>query len=273
MTSEDNADQTRRLDDERAVEALLAESGFAGDPHLRQVLLQLRELRVSDVPEPSAELAALLAESRTADVIPLEPGKPRKKKHVVLTTLAVAASFGVAGGAAAGNEDLRRGAEGGFSSVVEWFSSSAPATPAPATPAPAVPSWAPAPGPAVVSVPAAETPAAEPSREPLPTLPAVPGMASGTPAAEPPEGRDIAPEAPRASSDSMPETPRDDAGQAGRGGADATPGGGVAPPRADRDAPSTPDPGPGKPDSRGTVDRQDVPAPLPPSKSKPETAR
>jgi hypothetical protein len=269
MTSEDNADQTHGLRDERAVDVLLAEAGFTDDPHLRQVLLQLRELRVSDVPEPSAELAALLAESRTANVLPFEPGTPRRKKRVVLTTLAVAASFGVAGGAAATNEDLRRGAEGGISAVVEWFSPAVPA--APAAPAPAVPSRAPSPGPAVGSVPAVDVPAADPPREPLPSTPPAPDTTSETPAAESLEGRRIPSEAPRASSGGTTETPRDDAGQSGRGGADAAGGGGAAPPEADR-AP-VPDVSQGRPDGRRTTDQQDLPVPLPAPKGKPGTAR
>jgi len=267
MTTEDDEDQTRGLDDECAVEALLAEAGFTDDPHLRQVLLQLRELRDSDVPEPSAELALLLAESRTANVLPLEPGKPRTRKRIVLTTLAVAASFGVAGGAAAGNEDLRRGAEGGISAVVEWFSPPVPAAPAPAVPA------APRPGPAVVSVPAAETPATAPPLKPLPTLSPLPESASEPPAAEPGEGRHIPSEAPGASSGGPTETPRDDAGQAGRGGADATAGGGAAPRQADRAATPAPDAGQGRPGSKGNGDRQDVPVPLPAPKARPGQTR
>lgn len=102
MMSGDTFGQQLRLDDERAVEALQAESGFPGDPGLRQVLLQLRALRVTEPPEPSGELAALLAGPETADGARLEPSTPQRKQRMLFTALAVAASCGIAGGAAAG---------------------------------------------------------------------------------------------------------------------------------------------------------------------------
>lgn len=160
MTCEEDVEQERRLDDERAVQELLEEAGFTDDPFLRDVLLQVRKLKVSDVPAPSSRLLALLAASETTSVARLQPGKPRRKKRVVLTTLAVAASFGIAGGAAAGNGDLRRGAEGSIGTVVGWF---APPTPAAPLPAPAPEPEATTSAPAVVRFsPQAPTPSTPP---------------------------------------------------------------------------------------------------------------
>ncbi|HEY1158148.1 MAG TPA: hypothetical protein VGE95_17905, partial [Arthrobacter sp.] len=62
MTGEHDAELERLLNDQRAVQELLEEAGLANDPVLRQVLLQVRELRVSDIPAPSPRLRALLAE-------------------------------------------------------------------------------------------------------------------------------------------------------------------------------------------------------------------
>ena len=149
MTGEHNAQLERRLDDELAVQELLEEAGLANDPLLRQVLLQVREIRVSDIPAPSPRLRALLAEPEMSAVGCQEAGKLRNKKRVVLTALAVAASFGIAGGAAAGNGDIRRGAEGSISTVVGRFAPPAPAAPLP-TPAPEPEATNPAP--AVVRV-------------------------------------------------------------------------------------------------------------------------
>lgn len=165
MTSEDRRLQERWLDDERCVDALLAEGGFPDDTELRAVLLQLRELRVTEVPEPSPEVAALLDRPDGADVVSLDDWSRRhpKKKRVVFTTLAVAASLGVAGGAAAGNETLRSQAEGTISGIVRSFSPPVPASPEPTTTAPASPPpSAPKPAPAVVPSPAG-TPAAVPA--------------------------------------------------------------------------------------------------------------
>lgn len=266
MTSEDNADQTRRLDDELAVKALLAEAGFTDDPALRQVLLQLRELRVSDVPEPSAELAALLTASRTAAVIPVAHGKPRKRNHVVLATLAAAASFGVAGGAAAGNGDLRRGAEGGISAVVEWFS-----PPAPATPAPAVPSRAPAPDPAIVSVPAAGIPAPGLPREyfaaPVPGPAQAAGTAAATSRSTQQPAEETAEEVPGAARNGTGDLhgtrsgPGDNAGQTQRGGRAFGTGTGAAPVQAGHAGPPATDATEGKTAGPGNTEHPDVPAP------------
>lgn len=161
MTSEDRRLQERRIEDERCVDALLAEGGFPDDAELRDVLLQLRGLRVTDVPEPSPEVAALLGQSPDADVVPLDDwsrSHPRKKR-AVFTTLAVAASLGVAGGAAAGNESLRSQAEGTISGIIRSFLPPVPASPEPTTTAPAspppasLPPGAPKPAPAVVPFP------------------------------------------------------------------------------------------------------------------------
>lgn len=173
MTSEHNG-RDRRLEDELYVDALLAESGIpagsADDDGLRDTLLRLRSLRGAEVPQPCAELAALMggAGPGLAEVIPLE-GRARrhpKRRRAVFTSLAVAASLGIAGGAAAGNETVRRHAEGTIDTIVRSFSPPAPA-PDPAAPAPAPPAEAPNPAPDVVPSPpwavppAASTPAAE----------------------------------------------------------------------------------------------------------------
>jgi hypothetical protein len=157
MTSEEREQPARLLDDERCVDGLLAESGFEDDAELRAVLLQLRSLLHAQVPEPSLELAALMDQSGTANgVDPRDvPRNRAKKRRAVFTSIAVAASLGVAGGAAAGNDTLRREAEGTIGNIVRSFSPPAPTPP----PAPA-PSEAPDPGSAVVPPPAAATPTA-----------------------------------------------------------------------------------------------------------------
>jgi hypothetical protein len=193
IASKDTTQQERRLDDERYVDELLAESGMAADAGLRQMLLQLREFRVTEVPPPSAEVAALMGWQVASDgsptsvnpsaVVSLEDwSRNSRKKRVAFTTLAVAASLGIAGGAAAGNDSLRRGAEGTISTIVRSFS-----PPAPSSPAPAVPSEEPGRTPAVVNSPAVTVP-------PVVTVPAVPAPAPApdsapAPAKEPPAGK------------------------------------------------------------------------------------
>ena len=268
MTAEDKARQKHRLDDERSVEVLLAEAGFPDDPGLRTALLQLRALRVSEVPAPSAELAALLGGSETADVTCLEPGKPRKKKHVVITTLAVAASFGIAGGAAAGNENVRREAGGSVSAVMDWFS-----PPTPATPAPTLPAKPPVPGPAVVSVPASDMPPAALIREPLPAPLSEPAQ-SATPFTA--EQRDLhergadAPEVPLSATTSVP---TDVGSEAGAGTRAAGPRGSATPPEAGGAAAPAIDATEPKAGGKGTADRPDTHSTPPTSKAKPGTAR
>lgn len=175
MTSDDRRQQARLSDDERCVDALLAEGGFPDDAELRAVLLQLRELRVTEVPEPSPKVAALMGLPAEADVVRLDGWSPRhpRKKRTVFTTLAVAASLGVAGGAAAGNETLRSQAEGTVSSIIRSFSPPAPGTPVPTTPPATPPSAslspeAPKPLPAVVHSPAGTPPAAAVPAAPAP---------------------------------------------------------------------------------------------------------
>lgn len=168
MTSRNRRTTGIRQDDEHAVDELLADAGFPDDAGLRQVLLQLRTLRVPDVPPPCAELLALMGTPATAGIIPLDqartphkPGTERSRPRAVLTALAVAASLGVAGTAAAGNETIRRGAEGTISTIVRSLTPQGPAAPPirdPATQAPPTPpptgAGAPGPGAAVVPSPA-----------------------------------------------------------------------------------------------------------------------
>lgn len=268
MTTEDKARQKRRLSDEQSVEALLAEAGVQNDPGLRKALLQLRALRVSEVPAPSAELAALLGESRTADVVCLEPGKPRKKKHVVFTTLAVAASFSIAGGAAAGNENVRREAGESISAVIDWFS-----PPAPATPAPTLSTGAPTPGPAAVSAPASEVPTAAPPREPSPVLPSEPPKSTDRIAAEPLETHGPAADAPEVPSGGMTGMPADAGHEAEPGAKAAGQRGGVAPPEAGGPAIPGSDATEPKASGKGVADRPDSPATPPMPKDKPGPPR
>ena len=264
MTTEDKARQKRRLSDEQSVEALLAEAGFPDDPGLRNVLLQLRALRVSEAPAPSAELAALLRGSETADVTRLEPGKPRKKKHVVFTTLAVAASFSVAGGAAAGNENVRREAGESISAVMDWFS-----PPAPTTPAPTLSTGAPTPGPAVVSAPASDVPTAAPPREPSPVLPSEPPKSTDRIAAEPPETHEPAADAPEVPSDGMTGMPADVGHGTDPGAKAAGQRGGIAPPEAGGPAIPGNDATEPKASGKGVADRPDSPATPPMPKAGP----
>lgn len=161
MTGDNQARGQHRLEDQRAVEALLAEAGCGNDAGLRDLLLQLRSLRTDEVPAPSEEVAALLA-APSGTVVRLDPDRPRRKRRFVFTALGVAASLGVAGGAAAGNEDLRRGAEGTMKGILRSFSP--PASPAPAAPAPGP--GASSPAPAVVPVSPETLPASIPAVSP-----------------------------------------------------------------------------------------------------------
>ena len=172
MTSTNRGTFERRPDDEQAVDQLLAEAGFPADPGLRRVLLQLKAMRDTEVPEPSAALRALMGMPDTADIISVadgnsqHAGRARKKSRVVLTSLAVAASLGVAGGAAAGNETIRRGAEGTISTIIRSFAPpvpDAPAPPAPTTSVPAPGDEAPGSGAAVVPVPGGGNPPPAPA--------------------------------------------------------------------------------------------------------------
>jgi len=258
MTGEHDEQLERRLDDEQAVQELLEEAGLPDDPVLRQVLLQVRELRVSDVPAPSPRVRALLAEPETSGLTRLEPGKPRKKKRVGLTTLAVAASFGIAGGAAAGNGDIRRGAEGSISTVVGWLTPPAPATP---MPAPAPEPEATSPAPAVVRVfPQATTP----STPPVP----VPGRGQATSPSQAGPGEDQEPANPAEASQpdvgAKKATPLPGAGRGpANGPAPDPPGPPAEPPAAGRPGAARPDapgqtPGSGRAADNGG-DKPDLP--------------
>ncbi|QCO97251.1 hypothetical protein FCN77_05360 [Arthrobacter sp. 24S4-2] len=157
MTNADKRQEERRLDDERCVDGLLAEVGCPDDAELRTLLLEMRNLRVTEIPQPSAELAALLDRPGTANVTRLEvwSRKHARKNRGVFTTLAVAASLGVAGGAAAGNDTLRSLAQETVSSIIGAFLRPAPPTPnptSPAPPSPASPTPAQVPGPAPAAV-------------------------------------------------------------------------------------------------------------------------
>lgn len=174
MSSEDRGRQERRLNDERCVDALLAEAGFPDEAELRDVLLQLRSHRVAEVPQPSAEIAALMGQHAAADVVRLEDWsrKHPRKKRVVFTTLAVAASLGIAGGAAAGNDTLRRQAEGTISDIVNSFSPQTPVMPAPAPPS-KVPAAPPADDPSPAGTPPSTVPAGAAPVEVPTTVPSV----------------------------------------------------------------------------------------------------
>lgn len=234
MTSMNRGITGFRPDDEHAVDELLADAGFPDDAGLRLVLLQLRTLRDADVPPPSVEVLALMGKPATADVIPLDqartphrPGTERSKRRAVLTALAVAASLGVAGTAAAGNETIRRGAEGTISTIVRSLTPQgppAPPIPDPATRAPATPpqTGADAPGPGAVVVPSpAGGPHSEPSPPALPHPELGPAPAGGDPgAADGPEAPAAFPESPGGGTDAA-------RGPAEQGGKDAAgqPGG------------------------------------------------
>ncbi|MFC9420028.1 hypothetical protein, partial [Bacillus mobilis] len=71
MTTEDRRQSERRFADERCVDALLAESGIPDDAELRAVLLELRSVRGTEVPQPSAEVAALMGGPADAEVVSL----------------------------------------------------------------------------------------------------------------------------------------------------------------------------------------------------------
>lgn len=198
MTSIHKGTWPEPSDDEHSVDALLAESGFPADDGLRKVLLQLRGLRNCDVPPPSAELARLLEHPDAIGVVPLagEADRRRNRNRIAFTTLAVAASLGVAGGAAAGNDSIRRGAEATISTIVRSFTHPSPAPQAPAEPAtaPAEPA-AVVPSPEIPSPDTAAPPAPGtvatgtaplPAEVPAAALPNDPAPDASTPLAPPP---------------------------------------------------------------------------------------
>lgn len=180
MTSENR--NPRRPEDEEQVDGFLAESGFPDDAGLRELLLGLRSLRSADVPVPSADVAALLGQAPQGGAVPSNgwSRKHAKKKGIAVTTLAVAASLGVAGGAAA-NDEFRRQAEEAISTLVRPFAPAAPATPAPASTMPVPSTAAPATPPASGLSDSGPSPAVESrSSGTLPTeasttVPAAPG--------------------------------------------------------------------------------------------------
>jgi hypothetical protein len=233
MSSEDRREHERRLDDERCVDALLAEAGFPDDIELRGVLLQLRSHRVAEVPQPSAEIAALMGQQAAADVVRLEDWSRRhpRKKRVVFTTFAVAASLGIAGGAAAGNDTLRRQAEGTISSIVKSFSPRPPETPAPAPP-----SNIPTAPPADVPSPAGTLPAATVPADAAPVeVPTTEPSVGGRPEDSESPGR----------SAQLPHDPADPSAVPDTGGQPAQPGAsreGPVPSRAGQPPASTPGP-------------------------------
>ena len=258
MTSEHNA-RDRRLEDQLYVDALLAEAGFlpgsADDDGLRDALLRLRSFRTTEVPVPCAELVALMgatdvgdsdrgdvgpveADPMLAEVIPLA-GRPRRhprKKRAVLTSLAVAASLGIAGGAAAGNETVRRHAAGTIDTIVRSF---APPAFAPAQP--------PVPADTDPAVPAVDHPA-EPADAPGPASGVVPSDAAPSGAAQPversaPDGATVAnrPGSPAAAAGNAA------AGKANPGETEQAPARPVPPSSAGQDVERTRDPADGTP--------------------------
>jgi hypothetical protein len=243
MTNEDRRQSERRLADERCVDALLAEAGCADDAELRAVLLELRSLRVTDVPEPSAELAALMGQPAHAEVVSLAdwPRRHRRKKRAMFTSLAVAASLGVAGGAAAGNDGLRSQAEGTIRAIFSSFTNPTPTTPTPASPA-----KAPEPEPAVVPSPAIPTAGTAPAVQAPVTVPTA-GPSSGARQASSPgpaRGRQAPQNAPTRSADlwsgGKPATPGASRGaglpsQANKSAVDGRPGNGYAKGKARND--------------------------------------
>ncbi|MGX1162195.1 hypothetical protein FBY31_3749 [Arthrobacter sp. SLBN-100] len=270
MTANHRAQDERRFDDERSVDALLAEGGFPGDTELRNLLLEFRAFRSAEVPQPSPELAALMgfppaeAPSPVEGLVRLEDWnrKHPKTKRVAFTTLAVAVSLGIAGGAAAGNDALRRQAEGTISNIVRSFS-----PPARPTPAPPAQSEAPTPLPAVVpplseAPPAAGLPTSQP---PAPVQVHGPGLSAGE--------RTETAEAPDAGPQEFPGSGRRPPSTiSGTGGnpAEAPAGPAVVPSKAGQPPAGKPDsPGSGRANGKADVSRQDAgssphPADVPP---------
>ena len=195
-----------------SVDQLLLEAGLDDDGQLRPALLQLRALG-SVAPEPSAEVAALLARANAATALPGAPvaaageapaeatrgsapadelaARRRAKRRVTLTALSLAASLSAGGAVAAASDQGFRDSFTQFNRAVAAFVSGSDAVPAdnrpaePAVPVPAV-SGVPAPG------PAAPAPSGQPADVPpsgAPAAPveaaenaATPGEAPGVPA-------------------------------------------------------------------------------------------
>jgi hypothetical protein len=90
---------------EGEVQAILLDSGLEEDADLRRSLEELRGLAQVAVPEPRADLRALL----TPGVSCLEPVRRRRQRRIVVVGAAVVGAMGLGAGAvAASSEDFRR---------------------------------------------------------------------------------------------------------------------------------------------------------------------
>lgn len=201
------------------VSGLLLEAGLGDDAQLRPVLQELRALG-SVAPEPSAEVAALLAgqsgwagrsaeqagDPAVASPAPVAPvdelaARRRSKRRIALTTLSVAVSLSAGGAVAvASDEDVRKSftelnqAVTSFitgneaTPTVEQAEPVAPQPPASTGQTPTDPASIPA-GPAAATHP---TPAPPSNLQVLPEdgrpQPGSPGKATEVPAAEPGPG-------------------------------------------------------------------------------------
>ncbi|WP_411374573.1 hypothetical protein ACLH0K_16265 [Arthrobacter sp. MPF02] len=183
---------------DRFVDQLLLEAGLDNDGQLRPALLQLRALGTG-TPEPSAEVAALLArakeapaapEATAADTVVLTPvdelaARRRAKRRATLTALSVAVSLSAGGAVAVASDQGLRDSFTQFNRAVTSFVTGSSPAPAgdqaeePRLPAPSGPAT-PA---AVPTVPAG---AAQPGQVPPSAVPATPETtekAAGNPAA------------------------------------------------------------------------------------------
>lgn len=191
-----------------AVDLLLLEAGMDDDGQLRDALLDLRSL-AADAPEPSADIAALMAGASTAGpattVLPaagdtatsaLPAARPvdelaarrRARRRITLTTLSVAASLAAGGAVAAASDQGIRDSFTQLNHAVTAFvtgssghplnGGSTPGQPAPQPAAPAHPAAT-----STDAAPAATATAPAPAAVAPSNVPAPAGTAPGNGAA------------------------------------------------------------------------------------------
>jgi hypothetical protein len=183
--------------DDRALEALLADSGLDDDPVLADLMAELRDLGNGPAPRPAPAVAALLATGSAP--------RARRRGRRVVVGLLVAATLGGGAAAAAATPAVRDGASSAVSSFVG-------ATPAPATRDQPVAEQAPSdharagrrstgatPAPAAITVAPAGSPAASGARRAGPVITPSPtseghgsggGKATASPSPRPSDGAD-----------------------------------------------------------------------------------
>ncbi len=172
--------------DEQLVDGMLSEAGETDSAGLRLVLLELRSLANSPVPEPSVELAAFLSRDVAAPGVAALDSRRRRKHRPVLLSLTIITAMGLGiGAAAAASPDFRNAAQHAITTAVNAIatvvhpSAAHPGTPVNPRSGLSQPLISPSP------IPSANRPA---NRQ-LPILPTIPARSGHSLAARPPAAR------------------------------------------------------------------------------------